>query len=133
MNLSVSVHPSMHHPHFYFPCDPCSIKARWENSSSQSLLCLIFNEKRSEFYSGPKLMWALKRNAVNGTLIFGKQTQPQYVRNYNKLCHRLKIVLTPCQIYLKINLKNSVALVCERTIPTERPPLVGEVSTNFCG
>ena len=28
---------------------------------------------------------------------------------------------------------NSVALVRERTIPTERPPPVGEVSTNFCG
>jgi hypothetical protein len=29
--------------------------------------------------------------------------------------------------------KNSVALVRERTIPTKRPPLVGEVSANFCG
>jgi hypothetical protein len=28
---------------------------------------------------------------------------------------------------------NSVALVSERTIPTERPPLVGEVSANFFG
>jgi hypothetical protein len=28
---------------------------------------------------------------------------------------------------------NSVALVRKRTIPIERPPLVGEVSTNFCG
>jgi hypothetical protein len=28
---------------------------------------------------------------------------------------------------------NSVALVCERTIPTERPPLLGKVSDNFCG
>jgi hypothetical protein len=28
---------------------------------------------------------------------------------------------------------NSVALVRERTIPTERPQLVGEVSVNFCG
>jgi hypothetical protein len=28
---------------------------------------------------------------------------------------------------------NTVALVHERTIPTERPPLVGEVSANFCG
>jgi hypothetical protein len=27
--------------------------------------------------------------------------------------------------------KNSVALVRKRTIPTERPPLVGEVSANF--
>jgi hypothetical protein len=29
------------------------------------------------------------------------------------------------------NNNNSVALVRERTIPTERPPLVGEVSANF--
>jgi hypothetical protein len=28
---------------------------------------------------------------------------------------------------------NSVPLVCKRTIPTERPSLVGEVSANFCG
>jgi len=28
---------------------------------------------------------------------------------------------------------NSVALVRERTIPTERSPPVGEVSANFCG
>jgi hypothetical protein len=28
---------------------------------------------------------------------------------------------------------NSVARVRERTIPTERPPLVSEVSANFCG
>jgi hypothetical protein len=27
----------------------------------------------------------------------------------------------------------SVALVRKRTIPTERPPLVDEVSANFCG
>ena len=29
--------------------------------------------------------------------------------------------------------KNSMALVRERTILTERPPPVGEVSANFCG
>jgi hypothetical protein len=35
---------------------------------------------------------------------------------------------------LKLKLKlNSVALVRERTIPTERSPPVGEVSANFCG
>ena len=28
---------------------------------------------------------------------------------------------------------NSVVLVRERIIPTERPPPVGEVSANFCG
>jgi hypothetical protein len=31
------------------------------------------------------------------------------------------------------NNNNSVDLVRERTIPTERLPLVGEVSANFCG
>jgi hypothetical protein len=31
------------------------------------------------------------------------------------------------------NNNNSVALVRERAIPTELPPLVGEVSVNLCG
>jgi hypothetical protein len=31
------------------------------------------------------------------------------------------------------NLTNSMVWVRERTIPTERPPLVGEVIANFCG
>jgi hypothetical protein len=31
------------------------------------------------------------------------------------------------------NKKNSMVLVHERTIQTERPPLVGEVIANFCG
>jgi hypothetical protein len=35
-------------------------------------------------------------------------------------------------LYIKGLLTNSGALFCERTIPTERPPLVGEVSDNFC-
>jgi hypothetical protein len=28
---------------------------------------------------------------------------------------------------------NSMVCVRERTIPTERPPLIGEVIANFCG
>jgi len=35
--------------------------------------------------------------------------------------------------YNNNNKLNSMALVRERTIPTERPPPVGEVSANFCG
>jgi hypothetical protein len=31
------------------------------------------------------------------------------------------------------NKPNSVALVRKRAIPTERPPLVGDVDANFCG
>jgi hypothetical protein len=36
-------------------------------------------------------------------------------------------------VRIELQLTNSVVLVCERSIPIERPPLVGEVSTNFCG
>ena len=37
-------------------------------------------------------------------------------------------------IYIYIYIKlNSVVLVRTRTIPTEQPPPVGEVSANFCG
>ena len=38
------------------------------------------------------------------------------------------VKFVPPRVYI-----NSVALVRERTIPTERPPPVGEVSANFCG
>jgi hypothetical protein len=36
-----------------------------------------------------------------------------------------------CMSVNKLKQTNSVALVRERTIPTERPPPVGEVSANF--
>jgi hypothetical protein len=32
-----------------------------------------------------------------------------------------------------VRITNSMASVRERTIPTERPPLVAEVGANFCG
>ena len=40
---------------------------------------------------------------------------------------------TNVSMQLLVTKLNSVALVRERTIPTERPPPVGEVSANFCG
>jgi hypothetical protein len=36
-------------------------------------------------------------------------------------------------ISIAVITNDSVALVCERTIPKERPPFVGEISANFCG
>ena len=44
--------------------------------------------------------------------------------------HKLKSYFLKNNFNIK---KNSVALVRERTVPTERPPPVGEVSANFCG
>jgi hypothetical protein len=52
--------------------------------------------------------------------------------NINRL-PSLKYFIT-CGVASKNFLKlNSVALIRERTMPTERPPLVFEVSANFCG
>jgi hypothetical protein len=43
-----------------------------------------------------------------------------------------KFSYEPFIIIIKTKL-NSMVRVRERTIPTERPPLVGEVIANFCG
>ena len=53
------------------------------------------------------------------------QTRKKNYIQINAQTHR-----PPGIIHLKLN---SVALVRERTIPTEQPPPVGEVSANFCG
>jgi hypothetical protein len=49
----------------------------------------------------------------------------------------LSVCVCVCEMFdvLLYNLDTTtfVALVRERTIPTERPLLVGEVSANFCG
>jgi hypothetical protein len=41
--------------------------------------------------------------------------------------------ITRSPLTFKTDETNSVALVRERTIPIERPPLVSEVSSNSCG
>jgi hypothetical protein len=46
---------------------------------------------------------------------------------------RLSIVISLSIRRLRSTKLNSMALVRERTIPTERPPPVGEVSANFYG
>jgi hypothetical protein len=47
-------------------------------------------------------------------------------------CQRLQETKRHSSLFLHWKL-NSVALVRERTVPTEQPPPVGEVSANFCG
>jgi hypothetical protein len=49
-------------------------------------------------------------------------------------CSSLKQTAVVCHIRITTQyVLNSVAWVRERTIPTERPPLVSEVSANLCG
>ena len=63
-----------------------------------------------------------------------------YLRSYAKLLQKftarkaIEIPFSDLLVSLNgIEIKNSVALVRERTILTERPPPVGEVSAKFCG
>jgi hypothetical protein len=51
---------------------------------------------------------------------------------WNNIATRTRSV-TLRAVFLTFHNNNSVALVRERTIPTKRPPLVGDVSANFCG
>jgi hypothetical protein len=48
----------------------------------------------------------------------------------SKLMNRFRLN-SILQVYNKIHKKNSVVSARKRTIPTERPPLVSEVSANF--
>ena len=53
-------------------------------------------------------------------------------RSWIQMRARVEISRAAALMQLKTKTKlNSVALVRERTIPTERPPPVGEVSANF--
>jgi hypothetical protein len=64
----------------------------------------------------------------------GHAILPNYVLiKNNKLIIKMikKTLLLLLQLLLLLKQKtNFVALVCERNIPTERPPLVSEVSAN---
>jgi len=60
----------------------------------------------------------------------------QYYNYLSALPHKVKDIIKCNTLRWDISgfhKLNSVALVRERTIPTERPPPVGEVSANFCG
>jgi hypothetical protein len=56
-----------------------------------------------------------------------------FISNIHSRMHVTKLEVVFIYDLRSWNNNNSVALVRERTIPTERPPLVGEVSANVCG
>jgi hypothetical protein len=66
--------------------------------------------------------------------------RPQHSRSISDISSQQPpfLQLSRCSQFSELNcyvkiIHNSVVLVRERTIPTERPPLVGELSANFCG
>jgi hypothetical protein len=56
---------------------------------------------------------------------------------YRILCfwYAMEYYVQSAEVGVELNAgrTNTVPLVRERTIPAERPPLVGEISANFCG
>jgi hypothetical protein len=76
----------------------------------------------------------MQRTVVPDTFIFRKavfffRTKRFSYIQYNTLLHRFTANWFIVLIYIiQQNKTKAVALVCKRTIPTERPPLVGEVS-----
>jgi hypothetical protein len=67
------------------------------------------------------------RSQISGRLIYTEL-------NYSPCFFvELKPALNNKDIRCRKYKKNSMVSVRERTIPTERPPLVGEVIANFCG
>jgi hypothetical protein len=55
-------------------------------------------------------------------------------KEFNFVLYNINVTINNLDIKSRLKLKlNSVAFVRKRTILTERPPIVGEVSANLCG
>jgi hypothetical protein len=82
--------------------------------------------KRPGSWKGWKSHW--KKIMVSFLLVF-----PPKPCTYSSSPYLTNSTSYEASHYVKQKKKYSVALVRKRTIPTERPQLVGEVSAKFCG
>ena len=89
--------------------------------SLSSSLCIFLRSPVTSSLLGPNIL--LKTPSIRSSLNVSDQVPHPHKTTQLQLC------ISQCS---KTKL-NSVALVRERTMPTERPPPVGEVSANFCG
>jgi hypothetical protein len=113
-------------------------------SAYQLLPCSWFEkyEQLSFIYScSCPLSFLISHNKLDGLITYRQQSQLQIWVFMASFCIFLETLATfhvsgrsatKCLRNLKTK-TNSAIWVRERTIPTERPPLVGEVSANFCG
>ena len=62
-----------------------------------------------------------------------EQLESLPVNRFMKVLYQFKPKSRDLILFIPSIKLNSVALFSTRTIPTERPPPVGEVSANFCG
>jgi hypothetical protein len=82
-------------------------------------------------YSGGGLIWYTPMSRIRESLYDWRFTANQFILAQNplRLTTRDFFATQPLRSWSL----NTVALVRKRTIPTERPSLVGEVSANFSG
>jgi hypothetical protein len=116
------------------PCSPAKVHRRFEGTS-----CLrhqVWSElkarNREEAYVPSECRWtSTRRHGVTSQKII--LFMATFVRTSNSgWAEHLEGRTSSYNFLLKLKL-NSVAFVSEQTMLTERPPLVGEVSANFCG
>jgi hypothetical protein len=107
----------------------------WDSQNSKHELCHLprystvwsvceptFRRNVSPSTSGSKISQAKKQRAV------GAQVEFWYVLPKLRFTYGLHGAISQKMATFEVILTNSVALVRERTTPTQRPPLVGEVA-----
>jgi hypothetical protein len=112
-------------------------------STAESTLCILISQG-SQFFN-IYLQW-LSLNPLFGCSLESlhvfvawfsmKHRETRIFLYFDLFCVSLLVLIqhtSTKEIPNVVNNNNSVALVPERTIATEQPPLVGEVSANFCG
>jgi hypothetical protein len=107
-------------PHFRHPVCEYHLK-RWCPVFCMCRIPIMGNNNTEE--SRMKHLYRMKLND-NLKRITGDVNKRWDVIKYTVPTRAMEVLLL---------LNYSVALVRKRTIPTERPPLVGEVSVNLCG
>ena len=80
----------------------------------------------------PLIQRVILRSKVAGAWRSPPTPSSAEVKERVQLYLYLPVIMAGYKVNSKLKL-NSVALFRKRTIPTERPPPVGEVSANFCG
>jgi hypothetical protein len=108
---------------------------------SQMIFCMPFFDILKPFSQLKMLKITVKVHSFPGyeamytltcTSFTDYNKSQQFLQVMKRFAENLTSWLIIISVYLKTKL-NSMAVVCKRTIPTERPLLVGEVSANLCG
>jgi hypothetical protein len=131
----------IHRPNVYFKHH--FGKRTFSPSSAKDSTILVTNDKAGPYLRTPQVTQDMIRTPSETEPTWGSSDWATYMGHCT--CNRAKSVKPGPTFKLKVKsmtqvqksttkyVINSGALVRQRTIPTERPPLVGEVGANFRG